>query len=169
MNSRLDFFVCQSRSNSIIKPGQTLMITFHAFSRFLDTSRWKTLFTKSGQHLPAISMHLLLEVVVACGLILAIAVPRLLALDSFVTTDERLWLERSGKFYYALAQHDFAATFQKSHPGVTVMWAGLTGYMEVYPSYDENQGGQNRPIGLSTLQKRQFDLPLQILAAGRRT
>ena len=128
-------------------------------------SRWKALFTKYSSN--QLSLHLLLEIAVLCGLLLAIGVPRLLALDQFVTTDERLWLERSGRFYYALAHHDFAATFQKSHPGVTVMWAGLTGYMRVYPEYRESLEGQDRPIGFGALQKRDFELPLRILVAGR--
>ncbi|HEX2994058.1 MAG TPA: glycosyltransferase family 39 protein, partial [Anaerolineales bacterium] len=95
--------------------------------------------------------------------------PRLVALDRFVTTDERLWLERSGRFYYALAHRDFAETFQRSHPGVTVMWAGLTGYLRVYPEYRENRKGEDGPIGFGTLQRRAYDLPLQILATGRRS
>jgi hypothetical protein len=119
------------------------------FSGTAEPGGRETPFTKYSHNRPAISIHLLLEIAVTCGLILAIGIPRLLALDSFVTTDERLWLERSGRFYYALAHHDFAATFQKSHPGVTVMWAGLTGYMAVYPRYRESQAGQNRPL-LST-------------------
>jgi len=133
------------------------------------SERWKTLFTKYNQHRPMISVRLLLEIAVIFVLILAIGVPRLLGLNRFVTTDERLWLERSGRFYYALAHHDFAGTFQKSHPGVTVMWAGLTGYLAAYPQYYESYEGQDRPIGLSTLWKRDFNLPLRILAAGRRT
>ncbi len=128
-------------------------------------SRWKSLLTK--YNLNQRSLRLLLEIAVFCGLLAVMGIPRLLALDQFVTTDERLWLERSGRFYYALAHHDFAATFQKSHPGVTVMWAGLTGYMRVYPEYRESVEGQNHPIGFGTLQKRDFELPLRILVAGR--
>src|SRR6266496_498337 len=118
---------------------------------------------------PTISSRLLLETVVTFGLILAILIPRLLDLNSFVTTDERLWLERSGKFYWALAHHDFAATFQKSHPGVTVMWAGLVGYRAVFPNY--YQEGKNRPIGLNRIEQRerQTNLPLRLLVAGRAT
>lgn len=117
-----------------------------------------------------LSLQVWLEVIVTGILMLALALPRLPALNRFVTTDERLWLERSGKFYYALAHHDFAATFQKSHPGVTVMWAGLTGYLQVYPQFAESEEGQNRPTtGLGTLQKRDYTIPLRILIAGRRT
>jgi dolichyl-phosphate-mannose-protein mannosyltransferase len=115
------------------------------------------------------SSRFLLEIALIGGLMLAIGIPRWLALNRFVTTDEVLWLDRSGKFYYALAHHDFAATFQKSHPGVTVMWAGLVGYMEVFPKYSENPADENRPIGLGTLSKRDPDLLIRILAAGRQT
>ncbi|RPI29382.1 MAG: phospholipid carrier-dependent glycosyltransferase [Chloroflexota bacterium] len=113
------------------------------------------------------STRFLLEIVATFALILAIAIPRLLDLNQFVTTDERLWLDRSGKFYYALVHRDFAATFQKSHPGVTVMWAGLAGYVAVYPSYYESREGQNRPVSLFALKQRESDLPLRILVAGR--
>ena len=127
---------------------------------------WRNLFIKYSHNR---SIPLLLEIAITCGLLLALGVPRLLALDQFVTTDERLWLERSGRFYYTLAHHDFAATFQRSHPGVTVMWAGLTGYLRVYPEYRESRKGEDGPLGFGMLKKRAYDLPLQILAAGRRT
>ncbi len=158
----LGLFDCRSRSNSIIKPDKMPMT-----SPVYQQGRWKALLTKYSHK--KITTRLLLEVAVLCGLILAIGVPRLLALDQFVTTDERLWLDRSGRFYYALAHHDLAATFQRSHPGVTVMWAGLTGYLRVYPEYRESRKGQEGPIGLGTLKRRAFDLPLRILVAGRRT
>ncbi|HLO18238.1 MAG TPA: glycosyltransferase family 39 protein [Anaerolineales bacterium] len=130
----------------------------------------KKLFSRNAEltdNSQRLRLRLLLEITLTCGLILAIGLPRLLALNRFVTTDERLWLERSGRFYYALAHHDFAATFQKSHPGVTVMWAGLTGYLRVFPRYSESQAGQNRPIGFGALERREPDLLLRILVAGR--
>jgi len=58
-------------------------------------------------------------------LFIATWLPRVLALDAFVTIDERKWLARSANFYQALSQGDLANTFQREHPGVTVMWAGL--------------------------------------------
>jgi len=129
----------------------------------------KTLISTFHYNRPAISSRLLLETVVTFGLILAILIPRLLDLKSFVTTDERLWLERSGRFYWALAHHDFAATFQKSHPGVTVMWAGLVGYRAVFPNY--YQEGKNKPISLYRIEQieRESNLPLRLLIAGRMT
>jgi len=108
-------------------------------------------------------------IIILCELILIIGLPRLPDLDRFVTPDERLWLERSGWFYYALAHRDFSATFQQSHPGVTVMWAGLTGYVKVYPRYQENFEEKNRPVGLGTLAQRDYAMPLRILIESRRT
>src|SRR5512133_1179757 len=128
----------------------------------------KTLMSTLRHKQSAISLRLLAEIAMTAGLILAIAIPRLLSLNSFVTTDERLWLERSGRFYYALAHHNFAETFQKSHPGVTVMWAGLVGYMRVFPQYRAGVEGQDRPVQVNSLKKQAFDLPLRILVAGRK-
>src|SRR5262245_53758110 len=61
--------------------------------------------------------------------------PRSLALDRFVTADERLWLTRSANFYRALTHGDLAGTFQREHPGVTVMWAGTFGFVTNFPDY----------------------------------
>ena len=63
----------------------------------------------------------------------AVLVPRLMALDRFVTPDEAAWVGRSASFYYALAHHDFAGTFQHSHPGVTATWAGALAFRLRYP------------------------------------
>jgi hypothetical protein len=60
-------------------------------------------------------------------MVLAIWLPRGLALDRFVTHDEHIWLTRSGNFYYALAHGELARTLIH-HPGTTVMWAG-TGHL----------------------------------------
>jgi len=111
----------------------------------------------------------LLDIVVFCVLLLALAIPRFLALDRLVTPDERFWLDRSGRFYYALAHRNFAATYEKSHPGVTVMWAGLTGFVAVYPRYYEPREGQDRPVGLPALMRQELDMPLRILVAARQT
>ena len=58
---------------------------------------------------------------------LAIWLPRGLVLDHFATADEHAWLARSTNFARALNQRDWAATFQREHPGVAVMWAGALG------------------------------------------
>ncbi|HYN88639.1 MAG TPA: glycosyltransferase family 39 protein, partial [Ardenticatenaceae bacterium] len=65
----------------------------------------------------------------------AIWLPRGLALDRFVTTDEPRWLVRSANFYQALAHGDFVHTFQRHHPGVVTMWLGMGGYLWRFPGY----------------------------------
>ena len=45
--------------------------------------------------------------------LLALWLPRGLALDRFATVDEPKWLMRSANFYQALAQHEFIYTFQR--------------------------------------------------------
>ena len=67
--------------------------------------------------------------------------PRVIALDNFVTIDERKWLTRSANFSYALAEGDLAATFQREHPGVTVMWAGAIGLFSRFPEYVQQAPG----------------------------
>ena len=75
-------------------------------------------------------------------LFLAVWLPRVLALDAFVTPDERLWLYRSANFYQAISRGDFAHTFQKEHPGVTVTWAGTLGFLQLLPGYAEESSEQ---------------------------
>ena len=96
--------------------------------------------------------------------------PRVWALDRFVTADERLWLARSANFYQALGHGDFAATFQREHPGVTVMWAGTLGFLRVLPDYAANAPGQfnwNDEEVEAWLYEHTEYTPLQLLAAGR--
>jgi 4-amino-4-deoxy-L-arabinose transferase-like glycosyltransferase len=75
--------------------------------------------------------------------LVALALPRATALDRFVTPDEPKWLMRSANFFLALAQGDFANTYQKEHPGVTVMWAGAAGFLYRYPAYVTLGPGQH--------------------------
>lgn len=53
--------------------------------------------------------------------------PRVGALDVYVTADEGNWVERTALFSTALARGDAAGTFLTGHPGVMTMWAGLLG------------------------------------------
>ena len=53
--------------------------------------------------------------------------PRLGALDHYVTSDELRWVDRSIRFSTALSQGDFIATIQSGHPGVMTMWLGSLG------------------------------------------
>jgi 4-amino-4-deoxy-L-arabinose transferase-like glycosyltransferase len=62
----------------------------------------------------------------------AALLPRLLALDTFLTPDEYRWLGRSRGFLVGLLSGDWAATLQTGHPGVTTMWTGSLGILYRY-------------------------------------
>ena len=100
---------------------------------------------------------------------LLIWLPRGLALDHFVTADEHAWLARSGNFYRALTLGDFAATFQRHHPGVTTTWAGFAGFLTTYPAYAREApayyGWLTEEIE-PFLRDQGYD-PIDLLAAGR--
>ena len=100
--------------------------------------------------------------------LLAICLPRAIKLDQFVTPDEHLWLSRSANFYFALGQRDFASTYQKEHPGVTIMWSGTLGFLLRFPGY--------RGSGVGQLAAHEFNYfidkvshvpPLDLLVAAR--
>ena len=101
-------------------------------------------------------------------LVAAIALPRLLALDRFVTADEPKWLARSGNFYLALAKGDLENTFTREHPGVTVTWAGVAALLWRYPEYARDvheyltDSNQIEPV----LRDHGLE-PLALLQAGR--
>jgi 4-amino-4-deoxy-L-arabinose transferase-like glycosyltransferase len=65
----------------------------------------------------------------------SIAMPRLLDLGRYVTTDEPLWLYRSANFLTALKTGNWEQTYQSPHPGVTTMWAGVAGLVVSYPGF----------------------------------
>ncbi|RIK41685.1 MAG: hypothetical protein DCC55_11185 [Chloroflexi bacterium] len=103
-------------------------------------------------------------------LFLAAWAPRALALARFVTADERLWLTRSANFYYALAHGDLPATFQREHPGVTVMWAGMLGFLTTFPDYANRAPGYfswDQEELESWLHTQTAHTPLALLVAGR--
>ncbi len=94
----------------------------------------------------------------------------MLALDAFVTHDERKWLARSANFYQAITHGDLADTFQREHPGVTVMWAGTLGFLQLFPAYPAQAPGQftwEREHLEDWLHQHSQVTPLQLLAAGR--
>lgn len=97
-------------------------------------------------------------------------IPRVVALDAFVTVDERKWLARSANFLYALAHGDFYNTFQREHPGVTVMWAGALGILQKFPDYLQKSPGyftwDNQMIE-AWLKTSTTHTPLELLVAGR--
>jgi 4-amino-4-deoxy-L-arabinose transferase-like glycosyltransferase len=105
------------------------------------------------------------------GLFLLAWIPRTAALDAYVSPDERKWLARSANFTYALSQADYARTFQREHPGVTVMWAGTLGLLSVYPDYPRQTPGYftwEREHFETWLQTHTPHTPLELLAASRR-
>ena len=99
---------------------------------------------------------------------IAMAVPRGLGLDRFATPDEPKWLTRSANFFLALAQRDFENTYQKEHPGVTVMWASAAGFLRQYPQYvTQGPGQQERPQKFKRyLDNRNLEA-INLLEAGR--
>ena len=103
-------------------------------------------------------------------IVIAIGLPRGLTLDRFVTPDESKWLTRSANFFVALAQGDFANTYQQGHPGVTIMWAGTTGFLWRFPGYITERPGQHKsPQKFKHfLEKRDYDdVPMLLLESSR--
>jgi hypothetical protein len=101
-------------------------------------------------------------------LVLAIWAPRGLALDRFVTVDEPKWLARSGNFYLALSNGDLEGTFTREHPGVTVTWAGLIGFLWRYPAYPGETPGRLTESGeIADVLKEHNKQPIEVLEAGR--
>ncbi|MFM7174159.1 MAG: glycosyltransferase family 39 protein [Caldilinea sp.] len=77
--------------------------------------------------------HILNRVGAAAVLFCLLLLPRLPGLTLAVSPDEPKWLARSANFYYALAHHDWPSTFQIAHPGVSVMYVGMTSFLALFP------------------------------------
>lgn len=75
------------------------------------------------------------DLVLALLLFGLIWAPRAVALDTFVTIDEPVWLAHALTFAYGLVQHDWALTFRLEHPGVTTMWLGVAALVSTLPDY----------------------------------
>jgi 4-amino-4-deoxy-L-arabinose transferase-like glycosyltransferase len=58
--------------------------------------------------------------------------PRVLALNAFLTPDEFRWVSRSRDFLGGVLSGNWAATLQTGHPGVTTMWTGSLGILYRY-------------------------------------
>jgi len=95
-------------------------------------------------------------------------IPRAVNIGQYVTADEAKWVMRSGNFYYALATGNFAQTYQREHPGVTIMWAGTAAYLFKFPDY-VRFGPRNftRPQLLQNYLRDHQQEPLEILALAR--
>jgi hypothetical protein len=101
-------------------------------------------------------------------LALALLLPRLLELSRYVTVDEPLWLIRSANFYQALAAGDWKDTFQREHPGVTIMWAGTLGFLLRFPDYARLADTQVvNPEALDEFLGQHQHTSLGLLVAGR--
>jgi 4-amino-4-deoxy-L-arabinose transferase-like glycosyltransferase len=72
----------------------------------------------------AISPSLIL---LSLAVFLLALIPRLGALERYVTPDELRWVDRSLHFAQALSNGDLASTIQSGHPGITTMWLGSLG------------------------------------------
>lgn len=109
-----------------------------------------------------------ISLLIFIAIALSLWLPRGLALDRFVTPDEPKWLMRSANFFLALAQRDFAHTFQREHPGVTVMWAGAAAFLVKYPAYVTLGPGQHDRLPRFHLLLSDMGLdPLDLLKTGR--
>jgi hypothetical protein len=93
--------------------------------------------------------------------------PRIFELDHFVTPDEPLWLTRSTNFLLGLKDRNFAQTYQKEHPGVTVMWAGAFGYLWKYPQLLQEREGKLTRQYLFHILETNNHTPLEMLTGGR--
>jgi len=112
----------------------------------------------------------LIQKILVIGLVVcAIGLPRYLVQGSYVTSDENFWLYRSANFLQALSKADFANTFQKGHPGVTVTWVGAVSFLITYPAYIEDNPGQvNESRVFLHFVERSGREPLQLLQASRK-
>ena len=86
---------------------------------------------------------------ICLALFLIAFLPRVFALDVFLTQDEPNWVKRSIKFFDALLSHDWPMTAQRGHPGVTTMWAGTLGLTARYFSHAMAGGTPLSRAGLS--------------------
>src|SRR5215211_4474580 len=76
-------------------------------------------------HAPGIAVHHATVYLVFVSVFVLAVIPRLLARDQFITSDEDQWMSRSGGFAYALTTGELRRTYQNGHPGVTTMWLGV--------------------------------------------
>jgi hypothetical protein len=99
----------------------------------------------------------------ACLAIFLIAfLPRVFALDIFLTLDEPRWVERSVEFFSGLLSHDWVRTSQRGHPGVTTMWAGTLGLTTRYLSQAISEGA---PLSRASLFEFLQSVPLHPIDA----
>ena len=79
------------------------------------------------------------KLLICAAATIAVWLPRTSSLDRFITPDENAWSGRAEHFRAALAEGNYAGTFQTEHPGVTTMWAGAAGRLLGAPAF--SRGG----------------------------
>lgn len=99
--------------------------------------------------------------------LVALLIPRLGSLGSFVTADEPTWGNRSASFYYALSRGDYADTYQTGHPGVTTMWAGAAAYFLKFPQYQRVGQASIGDTKLFQLFQKHGPNPMDVLSTAR--
>ncbi len=68
-------------------------------------------------------------------LLLITLLPRLVSLNSFVTTDEPFWLSVGANYYYAIGQRELENTVYEYHPAVTTMSLVTAAFLVDFPEY----------------------------------
>ncbi len=140
---------------SLLGGGHTLL-----FVRWLSPPAWQTFCGTEAWRGGRVWLAVLF--------ILAAAwIPRGLALDHFVSTDEPLRATRAANFYTALRRGDLAATYQSEHPGVTVLWAGALGLAWRFPGFDQFAEENIGPGRYENLLLARGFRKTDLLAAGR--
>jgi hypothetical protein len=86
----------------------------------------------NGKDRSTVRITLVNDRLIAAVLFLVALVPRVLALDKFITGDEPRWVVRSASFLTGLLTTDWQSTLQTGHPGVTTMWSGSLGLILDY-------------------------------------
>ena len=108
------------------------------------------------------------NVIATAVIALAVWLPRAFQLDHFVTIDESKWLVRSANFYQALTSGNLVDAFQHGHPGVTIMYAGMAGYLWQFPDYVQHVTGQYQwGDEFMAFLAASGHAPIDMLAAGR--
>jgi hypothetical protein len=109
-----------------------------------------------------------IEILIIILLLAIFIAPRAIDLDRFITIDEGLWMYHSSQFYYALGQRDFEQTFQRFHPGVTMMWSGTFGFLTEFPEFRSlGQGYFGSGLQLGDFLEVEGVSPLDLVVAGR--
>ncbi len=101
----------------------------------IDMGGWDTRLISGAWYNSFMPYKKKIEISAYILLILAVLLPRLPALDSFVTLDEPYWLSMGSNFYYAIGQREFQNTVYEYQPAVTTMWIVMFAMLTYFPEY----------------------------------